>query len=365
VRSVAAAWVVLALALALAAPAHAQGKAPQPATRTRAEVDALIDKVGKTPPDWWGKAKPNFPKSLDLSWPEPAPPGPWDPNKNVGQFIWSVINENPSRWPEGPKFVTHIMTVNKDDARVVNRAMNAMAVMYHNLHEDWARAAFWWRKAGNTEDNLDLADCYWKLGCREMAEEILNRYPSDGTRQCSVSKLWSDLGETEKAIALAEEAAVQQGRPDIGYLMAGEACRHSGRFDEALVYYQKVLDAANGTRDMDRNKIRAKASLEAVCLFEAFDVKKVRPGKYKAESMGYEAPIDVEVTVGAGRIAKVEVTQHKEKQFYSALTDTPRRIIEKQSVRGVDATTGATITSEAIINATAKALAPRQPAKKK
>ena len=58
----------------------------------------------------------------------------------------------------------------------------------------------------------------------------------------------------------------------------------------------------------------------------------------------------------AGRITDVKVTDHKEKQFYAALTDTPRQIIAKQSVKGVDATSRATITSEAIINASAKAL---------
>jgi uncharacterized protein with FMN-binding domain len=39
------------------------------------------------------------------------------------------------------------------------------------------------------------------------------------------------------------------------------------------------------------------------------------------------------------------------------MTDTPQKILAKQGVRGVDATSAATITSEAIINATAKALA--------
>lgn len=65
----------------------------------------------------------------------------------------------------------------------------------------------------------------------------------------------------------------------------------------------------------------------------------------------------MEVTVQNGRIESVKVVQHKEKQFYSAITDTIRKIIEKQGMKGVDATSGATITSEAIINATAKALA--------
>ncbi len=38
------------------------------------------------------------------------------------------------------------------------------------------------------------------------------------------------------------------------------------------------------------------------------------------------------------------------------MTETPKKIIQKQGLQGVDATTSATITSEAIINATAQAL---------
>jgi uncharacterized protein with FMN-binding domain len=67
--------------------------------------------------------------------------------------------------------------------------------------------------------------------------------------------------------------------------------------------------------------------------------------------------LDVAVDVTGGKIQSVKVTKHREKQFYSALTDTEHQILERQSVRGVDGTTGATITSRAIVNATAKALA--------
>ena len=34
--------------------------------------------------------------------------------------------------------------------------MEALGTMYHNLHQDWARAAFWWEKAGDI-DNINLA----------------------------------------------------------------------------------------------------------------------------------------------------------------------------------------------------------------
>ena len=95
------------------------------------------------------------------------------------------------------------------------------------------------------------------------------------------------------------------------------------------------------------------------------DLGSIKAGKL-ADLIVFEAGADptqeirhserIQYVVANGRIEAVKVTRHQEKQFYSALTDTPRQIIEKQGVQGVDATTGATITAEAIINATAKAL---------
>ena len=119
-----------------------------------------------------------------------------------------------------------------------------------------------------------------------------------------------------------------------------------------------------GDRDLPRNQARAKASLEAVRLFDALDLKRVRAGKYRADSMGYESPLEVEVTVGGGRIAAVKITKHQEKQFYGSITETPALILAKQTVKGIETTSGATITSEAIINATAKALSQGVPRKK-
>ncbi len=80
-------------------------------------------------------------------------------------------------------------------------------------------------------------------------------------------------------------------------------------------------------------------------------------GTHTSFSTGYNGRLDVAVQVADGKIESVKVTKHKEKQFYSALTDTEASILRLQSVRGVDGTSGATITSQAIINATAKALA--------
>ena len=74
------------------------------ADKPEAEVRALIKQVGSTPPDWFQATPLRYPKTLDLSWTE-TPGKPWDPSKNVGQFIWTSINENESRWKEGTRFL--------------------------------------------------------------------------------------------------------------------------------------------------------------------------------------------------------------------------------------------------------------------
>jgi uncharacterized protein with FMN-binding domain len=86
-------------------------------------------------------------------------------------------------------------------------------------------------------------------------------------------------------------------------------------------------------------------------------VNQIPDGSYTSTSLGYEGDLKVEVVVKDKRIESVRVVEHKEKQFYSALTDVPKQIIAKQGVKGVDATSRATITAEAIIHAAAKVLA--------
>ena len=326
------------------------------ADKPEAEVRALIKKTGSTPPDWFQATPLRYPKTLDLSWKD-TPGAPWDPSKNVGQFVWTSINENEARWKEGIRFLHHLLVLNQKDPELSKKTMNALGHMYHNLHQDWARAAFWWEQAGNT-DNTDLAHCYFKLGSKAMATRILDEYPYDDTRHCSVARLWSEMGANDKALKMALETA--QETPDVGFLAAADICRALGRSQEALGYYQKVLDAPTGARDLKQSKARAQASMEAVKLVDSLDIKRVPDGIYHEDSVGYSGQVFVEVSVAGGRISDVKVTRHTEKQWYSSITDTRRQILLKQGAKGVDATTGATITSEAILNATLKALAKGQ-----
>ncbi|MEZ5944291.1 MAG: FMN-binding protein [Planctomycetaceae bacterium] len=341
-------------------PSPANSSAP---SRTRKEVLDLIDSEGRTPPDWFDDTQLNYPNTLDLSWPQP-PPQPWNSSKNVGQFIWDRVNPNPGQWRAGVKLMHHIMVTKKDDKEVVNRAMMSLGAMYHNLFEDYARAAFWWQQAGVDKRAVGqplplvhLANCYFQLGNKDLALETLKkltRYPP------ATIKLLGDMGQTDDALQLAESGA-QGGSPLMCYLYAGDVCRVAGRLDDAEQYYRKAVDAADRDKGRSaahvrRDKGRALASLAAI-QFYRLSPKDVADGTYVASSLGYEDQVEVNVVVAAGVITDVKVTRHREKQFYSSITDTPRTIIARQTLMGIDTTSGATITSEAIINATAQALA--------
>jgi len=327
-------------------------------TRSKAEVEKLINTVGKTPPEWFDSVKLNYPGSLDLNWPQPPPSRQWNNQRNVGQYIWDIINPNPSRWKSGVRFMHFMLKKHAGDEQLRNRVMQSMGRMYFDFFRDYPRAAFWWRASGVDKDEspeaVHLAECYWRMGNQDMAKELLGKLPNF----YSAIKLWADMGETDKALRVAN-AFAQSGYVDMAYLSAGDACRTVGKLDDATAYYKSVLNVpATGrmARRIQRNQRRAWANIEGIKLYDSLDLSTVPDGKYQGYAPGYAGNVYVEVAVAKGRITSVKVTSHKEKQFYSAITDTTSQIVKQQGLSGIDATTGATITSEAIINATARAL---------
>lgn len=82
-----------------------------------------------------------------------------------------------------------------------------------------------------------------------------------------------------------------------------------------------------------------------------------KAGTYTAEAMGNNAPVKVEVTVSEDTIEKIVVLEHKETPSISdlALSEMPTKIVEVQGL-GVDTISGATVTSNAILEAVALAL---------
>jgi uncharacterized protein with FMN-binding domain len=324
---------------------------------SRAEIERLIEEVGSTPPGWYDDAPLEYPQTLDLSWPLKPQGKGWQANKYVFHYLWSNVYPNPGRWKSGVKLIHHILPKHRDAPALLARDMQELGHMYFRLFQDYPRAAFWYRKSGaekGTAAGVHLAECYWRLGSKEMAlEELKSR-----TVPLETIKLYSEMGDTDRALQLVG-LYVRAGRPMEACLLGGDACRSAGRLEEAMQYYQKVLQssAVRNEEYLRRFHARAKESIEAIRLSEQADPKKVADGTYSATTTGYAGPLEVKVTVVSGRIELVQVAKHREKQFYSALKDIPQRIVTRQSVEGIDAISGATVTSQAIVNATAKALA--------
>ena len=85
---------------------------------------------------------------------------------------------------------------------------------------------------------------------------------------------------------------------------------------------------------------------------------KYRDGVYHASGQGWQSSVPVTVTVSHGRIESIAVGQNSEA---AAMADKAQdtvvpQIIEGQSAEGIDLATGATHTSQAIVEAVAAAL---------
>ena len=335
----------------------ASGNADSQATRTKAQVLELIKTVGPTPPDWFESTPLDYPKSLQLDWPLNPPEKGWNNQQNVGQYKWDVINPNPGRWQSGVRLIHHIMTLHKDQPALLQRDIKVLGEMYFELFQDYPRAAFWLQQAGvkvPEPQSIHLAECYWRMGSKQMALDMLNAR----SLPTNAIKLLGDMGQTDRALQLSE-AFAKMNRPHEAYLLAGDACRVAGRNKEAIGFYQKVVNAPDARNEEYAKRYHglAKDSIEALTLAEKAHVANVADGTYRASSVGYSGAVEVEVRVANHRIEEVTVTKHVEKQFYAAITETTNQILKKQSVNGIDATSRATITSQAIVNASAKALA--------
>ena len=327
---------------------------------TPAEVLAKVAKDGSRDPDWLAQTELEHPKSLDLSWPIKPPEKKWNSQKNVGQYIWEVINPNTSRWKSGVRLVRHIMDGHQGNKTLVQRDRRTLGEIYFRLFQDYPRAAYWLQKGNVSKSERQaviLAECYWRMGSRSLGLDWLR----SNLKTVGKIKLLGDMGETDSAISLANSLSKSNANHQ-AFLAAGDALRLAKRYDEAVKYYEKVIGAKpHKNKDYNNRFVgRARESVAAIRLFEQFDLTKKPDGTFAASSTGYNGALEVEVVVKNQRIQTVRVVKHREKQFYSAIADTTGQIIKSQDIRQIDGTTSATITSQAIVNATAKALGPRK-----
>lgn len=78
---------------------------------------------------------------------------------------------------------------------------------------------------------------------------------------------------------------------------------------------------------------------------------------YIGRAQGYDGPIHVEVRVKDSKVTSVRVVEHRESRGDAAIQTLPDRIVMNNGVDGVDAVTGATVTSHGIFDAVRDGLA--------
>ena len=115
--------------------------------------------------------------------------------------------------------------------------------------------------------------------------------------------------------------------------------------DKAATTDQKADEKAADTKD-------AKADEKAADTKDAAAAT-LKDGEYKASSKGIGGDVPVTVTLKDGKIAKVEVGENSETQGIGskAIEQLPDAIVKANGTEGVDAVSGASVTSKAIFTA--------------
>jgi uncharacterized protein with FMN-binding domain len=324
---------------------------------TKAEVLALVQTAGTTPPPWWDSVPLSYPNTLDLTWKQP-PAGTYQPNQFLPQYLNSQ-RPNYAGWRNVVKLLHRVAEVNKNDPARLRRTASELAMWYDKYLADYARAAYWYQQAtapGGTvyvDDVIALAGCYLRLGSRTAAVDLVAPLKTEPTRCGALARFWAELGDFARAIALAE-AHSRSGPVEIAHVVAGDICRQSGQFQRAIDYYAKAAANAGSNRRFKDLADQSRSALQALL---NVDLANLRDGTYTGSSTGFEGTVTVAVTIRDHRIVDVRTTAFSESWPGSTATVLPQRIVDKQGVVGVDAVTGATISSGAVINAAARALA--------
>ncbi len=189
---------------------------------------------------------------------------------------------------------------------------------------------------GHTHEYLCLASCYAHFGEYKKALAVLD---------VALKRLPKPPWRT------AREADVHSRIGDI-YAEMGDTAGATKHYGKAIELYPTSKQPW-GRHLLKKQAARVQVKLD-ILAYQSLDLKKLPDGAYAGASLGYKGDVKVTVTLQEGRIADIKV-EHKEDIELNATKIVPQRIIEAQGLK-VDAVTGATTTSNAVITATFEAL---------
>ena len=191
---------------------------------------------------------------------------------------------------------------------------------------------------GATHAYLCYASCLAHFGESTQALQVLNQAMND-----LPAKPWR----------IANTANIHNHYGDL-YAKTGDLAKAREHYAEAIRLYP-TSDQPYGRHLLPRQAAKVKTKLDLLTM-QSLATTRLRDGTYIGRALGYSDKKDLEivVTIRAGKIANVTV-KHEEKIDLNATTIIPQRIVGKQSLQ-VDGVTGATVTSQAIVDGAFQAL---------
>ncbi|MCP4783089.1 MAG: FMN-binding protein [Fuerstiella sp.] len=183
----------------------------------------------------------------------------------------------------------------------------------------------------------------------------------------ALASLYAEYGQFEQAVPLLERG-LQTPPPDPKWTEMRQAEMHDafgdlyaawGRIDDARTSYQEAMrlfplsKPPYGRHLLPRRAKKVQSKLDLLSK-ESLKGTTLRDGHYKETALGYSGDVKLTIQVQGGRITDIGV-QHEEKIDQNACVLIPEQIVRNQSFQ-VDSITGATVTRDAILAGTLRAL---------
>ncbi len=205
-----------------------------------------------------------------------------------------------------------------------------------------------------------------KHGARkEMEKEIAACALDNGYKHLLAGEAYALAGEADKSAAELKKAVQNtSGHPEGNWgrtftpMRACSIAHLAGKNSEAVELGKPLVGRGQNAEKWPMYKAAwalANTFTEYAKAGRNVDYSKLKDGVFTGSAQGYEAPVDVAVTVSRGRIVKVDIKNQRETRPYSALEIIPQRIVEYQSLN-VDTISSATISSLAVIGGAEEAL---------
>jgi len=323
-----------------------------------------VARLGSSRPEWWDGAKARFPAGTDpndldakIEFVQVAYAEKGRPHRAIRLF--EEIAE--SALPDGEEAGA---AADEGHLRSWLRACHEIAHLYEGALQDDARSLGWALRCGKAP----LADPVEARQNRIAADLAVARAVEGMERRGTMVARGVDALGLYRL--LARDLLLD---PDpYGTLLLPQIFLHMGDLEletgadgtrgakaAAEGAYRAALAAAGRLPEGVPSNYKAPGSAAQASLrrlsVKGLELSKVPDGEYRGEAFGYNAPIGVRMSFEGGRCTELHVEDLGDKRPLDAYRVLPERILESQTLE-VDAVTGATVTSRAIVSAATEAV---------